>query len=87
MALACTHCGAARTTSAPACPFCTALYGDAAPPGAPPARIDAPPGVVEALDAENKIEAIRLYQTARKVGLLEAKKAVERIERERGGNR
>jgi ribosomal protein L7/L12 len=83
VALGCSHCGAPRTTAAAACPFCAALYSEAAPPGAPPGRFDAPPGVIEALNAENKIEAIRLYRAARKIGLREAKDAVERIERER----
>lgn len=83
MALACTHCGAPRTTSAAACPFCAALYGDAAPPGAPAPRVEGLSAVVAALDAGNKIEAIRLYREARKVGLREAKDAVERMELER----
>jgi len=80
MAFECTRCGAPRTTSAPACPFCKSLYADAPPPGSPPAPIDAPAGVVAALRAQNKIEAIRLYREAFKTGLREAKEAVERIE-------
>jgi ribosomal protein L7/L12 len=58
------------------------LYSEPAPPGAPAPRLDIPQGVIEALRAGNKIEAIRLYRAARKLGLREAKEAVEQIERE-----
>ena len=84
MSVACSHGGAPRQTSAPACPFCKSLYGDAAPAGAPPG---APAGVLEALAAGNKIEAIRLYQKSQRVSLLEAKNAVERLERAIAGAR
>ncbi len=43
-----------------------------------------PAGVVEALRAGNKIEAIRIYREARKSSLLDAKNAVEALERQRG---
>jgi ribosomal protein L7/L12 len=83
MALECSHCGAPRTTRAAACPFCAVLYSEAAPPGAPPDKGDGPKGVLEALDAGNKIEAVRLYREATGHGLRDALKAVENIERER----
>lgn len=44
-----------------------------------------PAGVNEALAAGNKIEAIKLYREATRVGLKEAKDAVEAVERQRLG--
>jgi ribosomal protein L7/L12 len=84
MSLFCSHCGAPRTTNAAACPFCKTLYGSPAPPGAPAPATDAPADVVAALRGGNKIEAIRLYRAAHKASLVEAKSAVEKLERELG---
>jgi hypothetical protein len=53
------------------------------PPSVP--AVGVPPGVSEALAAGNKIEAIKLYREAARVGLKEAKDAVEAIERQRLG--
>ena len=75
--LACSHCGAPRQTAAAACPYCKALYGGPAPAGAPAAGA-LPADVAQALAAGNLIEAIRLYRAAYKVGLKEAKEAIER---------
>ncbi len=53
------------------------------PPTVP--SVIVPPGVSEALAAGHKIEAIKLYREATRVGLKEAKDAVEGIERQRLG--
>lgn len=62
-------------------------HGDASvlPAQAPVQTGILPPGVGEALAAGNKIEAIRLYREATRVGLKEAKDAVEAIDRQRLG--
>jgi ribosomal protein L7/L12 len=85
MSQICAQCGAPRTTAAASCPFCSALYGEAAPAGAPPAPMDAPPGVIEALDKGNLIEAIRVYRAATNSDLITAKTAVEKMKQLRGG--
>jgi len=46
---------------------------------AAPAPSGTPPGVMEAIQAGNTIEAIKAYREATGVGLAEAKDAVERI--------
>ena len=78
----CQHCGAPRTSGDATCEFCGTVF-----PGATaPKRSDggAPPGVMEALRAGNKLEAIKHYRNATRVGLKEAKDAVEAIERMHG---
>ncbi len=78
----CQHCGAPRTTGDPTCGFCGTVFpGAHAPPAQPHG---APPGVVEALRAGNKIEAIRLYREANKTGLKQSKEAVEALEKKLG---
>ena len=44
-----------------------------------PAPTGTPPGVMEAIQAGNTIEAIKAYREATGVGLAEAKDAVEKI--------
>ena len=46
---------------------------------AAPAPSGTPPGVMEAIQAGNTIEAIKAYREATGVGLAEAKDAVERL--------
>jgi len=43
-----------------------------------------PAGVVEALRAGNKIEAVKIYRASRNSSLLEAKNAVEALEKQLG---
>ena len=43
-----------------------------------------PPGVIEALKAGNKIEAIRILRESTKMGLAEAKTAVEMLDKMKG---
>lgn len=43
-----------------------------------------PPGVIEALKAGNKIEAIRILRDSTKMGLAEAKAAVEMLDKMKG---
>ena len=43
-----------------------------------------PPGVIEALKAGNKIEAIRILRESTKMGLAEAKAAVEMLDKMKG---
>jgi ribosomal protein L7/L12 len=47
--------------------------------------MDAPPGVIDALDKGNLIEAIRVYRAATKSDLITAKAAVEKMKQLRGG--
>jgi len=47
-------------------------------------RPQLPPGVIEALKAGNKIEAIRLLRESTKMGLTEAKAAVEMLDKMKG---
>ena len=54
---------------------------DLSPRPAPVTPGDLPPGVREALQRGQKIEAIRLYREATGVGLREAKERVETAER------
>ena len=49
-----------------------------------PPRPQFPPGVLEALKAGNKIEAIRLLRDATKMGLTEAKAMVEMLDKAKG---
>jgi ribosomal protein L7/L12 len=74
----CPHCGAPRKTTAPTCEFCEVVFpGETAPAKA----TGTPPGVVEALRRGNKIEAIRLWHKAKGCSLVEAKDAVEALEK------
>jgi hypothetical protein len=78
IATRCDACGAPRTEGISACPYCKKVYPDAAGVGgAGPRPAGIPPGILEALDAENRIEAIRLYRAATKASLSEAKKVIE----------
>lgn len=51
----------------------------------PPANHGAPPEVVEAIRAGNKMEAIKLTRQATGIGLAEAQAAVEELEAQLGG--
>jgi ribosomal protein L7/L12 len=63
-----------------ACPYCKKVYPDAVGTAAAAPRAQGiPAGVLEAIDAGNLIEAIRLHRAANKSSLLEAKTAVEGI--------
>jgi ribosomal protein L7/L12 len=66
------------------CHYCRAVivWPGAPAPTSPPAGI--PAGVTEALRAGNKIDAIRIYREAMKSSLLEAKNAVEALEKKLG---
>lgn len=79
----CGRCGAPVPAGAVSCAYCNVSFE--VPPGA--ARAPAPgadPAVVESLRRGNKIEAIRLYRLATKSSLLDAKNAVEALERSLG---
>lgn len=78
----CGHCGAPRTSGDATCEFCGTVF----PGAAAPKREDggAPPGVVAALRAGNKIEAIKLYRDATRSGLKEAKDACDALEKKLG---
>jgi len=83
----CSNCGAPAQAGSASCHYCQAVI---AWPGAPgvaaqrPGPGGMPPGVVEALRAGNKIEAIKIYRESRNSSLLEAKNAVEALERKLG---
>ena len=49
-----------------------------------PQRPQLPPGVLEALKQGNKIEAIRILRESTKMGLTEAKAAVEMLDKMKG---
>jgi hypothetical protein len=71
----CPNCGAPAQAGSAVCFYCKAVL---AWPGVMLA------GVVEALRAGQKIEAIRRYREVRKSSLLEAKNAVEALEKQLG---
>jgi hypothetical protein len=75
----CQHCGAPRTSGDPTCEFCETVFPNAV--DAPLRKGAMPPGVVEALRAGSKIEAIKLYREATASSLRDAKDAVEAFER------
>ncbi|MDC0740466.1 zinc ribbon domain-containing protein [Polyangium mundeleinium] len=83
----CPNCGAPAQAGSATCSYCRAVL---AWPGAPAGAAQAsgpsgmPAGVVEALRAGNKFEAIRLYREARKSSLLDAKNAVDALEKQLG---
>ena len=76
MNVTCPHCGAPRKGSS--CPYCGVVF-DGAGGGTSPAT-GLPPGVAEALQRGNKIEAIKHYREGTKCSLLEAKNAVDALE-------
>ena len=73
----CSVCGAPRTTSAAACPFCKTLFDGAAPP--PPADPRVPAELIAELDRGNLIAAIKVHRQVFKSSLREAKQAVEAL--------
>jgi ribosomal protein L7/L12 len=83
----CPNCGAPAQAGSAVCFYCKAVL---AWPGAPDAAAQTSgpgvmlAGVVEALRAGQKIEAIRRYREVRKSSLLEAKNAVEALEKQLG---
>ncbi len=78
----CRKCGAPRQPGAWSCPYCHIAFANA-PPGAAVGPVGgAPPGVREALEGGNKIEAIRLYRQATGASLRDAKDAVEALEKQ-----
>lgn len=79
IATLCDHCGAPRPEGVNACPYCKKVYADAVGNAAPPRPQGIPAGVLEAIDADNLIEAIKAYRQATKASLLDAKNAVEGI--------
>lgn len=74
--MTCSHCGAPRT--GPSCPYCGALFAGGSSAGSPVPGV--PPGVAEALQRGNKVEAIKLYREGKKSSLAEAKNAVDALE-------
>jgi hypothetical protein len=72
----CSHCGAPRKTSAPACPFCQTLFaGEVGPP--PVAGV--PAALLAEIDNGNLIAAIKMHRQVFKTSLRDAKDAVEAI--------
>ncbi len=76
----CGRCGAPVPLGAASCAYCNVSF-EGAKPASPPG---ADPAIVESLRRGNKLEAIRLYRLATKSSLLDAKNAVEALERSLG---
>jgi ribosomal protein L7/L12 len=87
-AVLCSHCGAPARAGSVTCQYCHAVLVLPTGAGQSVAGVVAgmPEGVVEALRGGNKIEAIRIYRTAKKCSLLEAKNTVEALEKQLGIN-
>ncbi len=81
MSVQCPNCGAPRTDPA-VCEFCDVVFETGA--RAPKATRGFSDEVVAAVRAGNKIEAIRLHRLANKSSLLQAKEAIEQLERQLG---
>ena len=79
----CGLCGAPRAAGTVACTYCGAGFPDAMP-SAPSAVGGVPPGVIEAIDGGNLIQAIKHYRDHTRCSLKEAKDACEEIARRRG---
>ena len=78
--LMCDQCGAGAQPGASVCAYCGTTFVTAVP-GVPVAPAGVDPEVVKLLKAGNKIGAIKVYLDANRCGLLNAKNAVEAIER------
>ena len=79
----CGLCGAPRTARSEACGYCGGVFPDALP-SAPSPVGGVPPGVLEAIDRGNLIEAIKHYRDHTRCSLKEAKDACEEIAARRG---
>lgn len=82
----CENCGAGVSPGAVGCAYCGTTFVTAAP-GAPSAPSGANPEVVRLIREGNKIGAIKVYREATKSSLLDAKNAVDAIERTLLGQR
>lgn len=76
--LSCSHCGAPRDPRALRCAYCGSPFADAKP-GVPQQDVDAE--IATLIRKKKKIEAVKLYRTLHKVGLREAKDAIDELER------
>lgn len=82
----CSHCGAPAQAGAATCHYCRAvlvLPGGAAH-AAPKTAAGFPAEALTSLRNGNKIDAIRIYREEKKCSLLEAKNAVEALEKQLG---
>lgn len=81
----CRNCGAAAQAGWDACFYCKAVLVYAS---RSPAQTSAPAGfpaeALASLRNGNKIDAIRIYREEKKCSLLEAKNAVEALEKQLG---
>ncbi len=91
MSQLCAVCGAPRTTTDAACPFCRTLFatvpaGAGAPVDVSPPTGEAslPPALVAALDAGDLVDAIKIYRNTYKSSLKEAKEACDSLADARG---
>ncbi len=86
MSQLCAVCGAPRTTSDAACPFCRTLFasipavaGAPVDPSAAAVAAGWPPALIAELDADNLIGAIKIYRETYKTSLKEAKEACDSL--------
>lgn len=82
----CDNCGAAVTPGAFNCVYCGTTFTTTAP-GVAPAPAGVHPEIVRLLREGKKIEAIKVYREANRSSLLDAKNAVEAVERTLLGRR
>ena len=77
----CSYCGAPRDPRAPRCAYCGSHFIDSAT-GKP--AVDVDDAVESALRERQVILAIKLYRDRHRVGLKEAKEAVEQLQKRLG---
>jgi ribosomal protein L7/L12 len=81
----CGRCGAPLPAGARECSFCgVGIAGATGPAPAPRAPSGSDEDIVRLIRSRNKIEAIKIWRQRYRVGLREAKDAVEALEKKLG---